>query len=129
MTVPCTEVFAAIGANDYSATVDFYRRLFGREPDERSRDIYVAFHLPGLHLGIFEPRASNRPEFLNPADGHSSLNLVLRVPHVEQARTELAALNPVRPPGPIQPTNYGREFYAYDPEGNRLIVVERTSVA
>lgn len=122
-----TEVFAAIGANDYPATVNFYRTLFGREPDERVRATYVAFRLPGLHLGIFEPRPQNRPDFANPAEsqGHGSLNLVLSVPDADQARSALAALNPARPPGLIQPTRDGREFYAYDPEGNRLIVVER----
>jgi catechol 2,3-dioxygenase-like lactoylglutathione lyase family enzyme len=127
MQLEYTEAFAAIGANHYAETVDFYRAVFGREPDERIRDIYVAFHLPGLKLGIFEPRAENRPEFENPTDAHSSLNLVLRVPSVERARAELAARRPRRPPGEICDTNHGREFYAYDPEGNRLILVERTS--
>jgi hypothetical protein len=49
------------------------------------------------------------------------------VPDVDQARTELEALNPSRRPGPIQPTSHGRESYAYDPEGNRIVVVERTA--
>ena len=127
MPVPFTEVFAAIGANDFPATVAFYRALFGREPDERIRDIYVAFRLPGLHLGLFAPRESNRSHFENPAGLRGGLSLVMRVPDVDQARAELAALNPVRPPGEIQPTSHGREFYAYDPEGNRIIVVERTA--
>lgn len=127
MPLQYIEAFAAIGANDYAATVDFYRKVLDREPDERIRDIYVAFHLPGLRLGIFEPRTSNRPEFVNPPDGRSSLNLVLRVPNVDQARAVLAILNPARPPEEIRQTNHGRECYAYDPEGNRLILVERTS--
>lgn len=129
MPVPYTEVFAAIGANDYPATVAFYGALFGREPDERIRDIYVAFRLPGLHLGIFAPRASNRPDFANPADLRGGLSLVMRVPDVDQARAAVSALNATHPPGPIQPTNHGREFYAYDPEGNRIIVVEHTPAA
>lgn len=127
MPVEFTEAFAAIGANDFPATVDFYRTLFAREPDERVRDVYVGFRLPGLHLGIFAPRAENRPDFANPSDLRGSLSLVLRVPDVDRARKKLEALNPARPPGPIQPGSHGREFYAYDPEGNRLIVVERTS--
>lgn len=127
MSIQYTEVFATIGANDFSATVDFYRALFAREPDEKVRDIYVAFRLPGLHLGIFDPRESDRQHFENPSYLRGGLSLVIRVPDVDRARTELESLNTARPPGPIQPTRHGREFYGYDPEGNRLIVVERSS--
>jgi hypothetical protein len=47
----------------------------------------VGFRLPGLHLGIFAPRESNRTHFANPADLRGGLSLVLRVPDVDQART------------------------------------------
>ena len=127
MAVEYTDVFAAIGAAHFAATVDFYRKLFNREPDERIGDIYVAFRLPGLHLGIFEPSAQNRQEFENHVDLHSGLNLVLQVPTAEKARAELQALHGLHESGEIRETKHGREFCAYDPEGNRLIVVERNS--
>jgi len=119
-----TEAFTAIGASQFTATVDFYRTLFGREPDEFIGGRYVAFRMTGLHLGIFEPRLDNRPEFINSADLRGRLSLVLRVPDLDLARRQLASLTPARPPSPIQSTKHGREFFAYDPEGNRLIVVE-----
>lgn len=125
MAIAYTEAFIAIGASDFPAVVDFYRRLFGREPDERIRDVYAAFRPPGLHLGIFAPNGANRSEFANPPGVGGGLSLVLGVADVDRARQELAALNPLRPPGPIESTRHGREFYAYDPDGNRVIVVER----
>jgi len=119
-----TEAFAAIGASQFTATVGFYRTLFARDPDEFIGGSYVAFRMPGLHLGIFEPRQDNRPEFINSADLRGGLSLVLRVPDLDLAHKQLETLTPARPPRPIQSTKHGREFFAYDPEGNRLIVVE-----
>ncbi|HRP08322.1 MAG TPA: VOC family protein [Gemmatimonadales bacterium] len=117
-------VFAAIAAGDLAVSVEFYRSLLGREPDLKTRDIYVEFHLPGLRLGIFSPRESHRDEF---AGASGALSLVLAVPDIEQAHAEFSARNSARRPGPLVDASYGREFYGYDPDGNRLIVVELVS--
>ena len=125
MSIDYTEVFVAIGSENFDKTVAFYVAVLGREPDERTRDIHVAFHLPGLRLAVFKPRAAHTAFFRNPPDRHSGLSLVLRVPNVERAAAELTRLG-APSPSPVIETSLGREVYGYDPDGNRLILVQRT---
>jgi hypothetical protein len=84
----------------------------------------VAFHLPGLRLALFKPRATHTAFFRNPPDQRSGLSLVLRVPNVEQAAAELTGLG-APAPSPVIQTSLGREVYGYDLDGNRLILVQR----
>jgi hypothetical protein len=89
VSIDFTEAFVAIGSENFDKTVAFYAAILGRQPDERTRDIHVAFHLPGLRLALFKPRATHTAFFLNSPDRRSGLSLVLRVPNVEQAAAEL----------------------------------------
>jgi hypothetical protein len=126
MAIELTEIFAAIGTEQFDAVVAFYTALFGRAPDERIRDVYVAFRLPGLHLGIFRPREATAADFRNRPDRCGGLSLVLQVPRLEPAMAELTRLGSP-PAGPVVTASHGREVYVHDPDGNRLILVERTS--
>ncbi|WP_337175665.1 VOC family protein [Paludisphaera sp.] len=123
MGIDFTGAFAAIGAEDFARAVAFYGALFGREPDERIRDSYAAFHLPALRLAIFRPRAGGADDFRNPSDRRTALNLVLEVPDLGRAVAEIERLGGTVAPPFDAP--HGREAYAYDPDGNRLILVER----
>lgn len=120
MAADATGAFAAIGAEAFERSVAFYEALLGRVPDERIGDGYAAFHLPGLRLGIFRPRATGVEEFRGAAGG---LSLVMPVEDVEQAAAEIDRLGGTSSP-PFD-TPHGREAYAYDPDGNRLILVAR----
>jgi catechol 2,3-dioxygenase-like lactoylglutathione lyase family enzyme len=125
MSIDFTEAFVAIGSENFDKAVGFYAAILGRQPDEQTRDIHVAFHLPGLRLALFKPRATHTALFRNPPDRRSGLSLVLRVPNVEQARAELIRLGAPEP-SPVIETSLGREVYGYDPDGNRLILVHST---
>ena len=124
MAIDYTEVFVAIGSENFDKAVAFYAAILGRGPDERTRDIHVAFHLPGFRLAIFKPRATHTDFFRNSPDRHSGLSLVLRVTSVERAAAELIRLG-APSPSPVIQTSLGREVYGYDPDGNRLILVQR----
>src|SRR5262249_57475469 len=100
MSIDYTEAFVAIGSENFDKTVVFYAAILGREPDERTRDIHVAFHLPGLRLAVFKPRATHTAFFRNPPDRHSGLSLVLRLPSVAPAPAQ-STPPPPPPPRPL----------------------------
>lgn len=101
--------------------VSFYRGLFEQDPAVWRPGIYAEFALPGLRLGIFQPQAADQAEFEGQA---GSISLCLEVSPLEAAIERLSHLG-YPPPGSIMTTSHGREIYAYDPAGNRLILHER----
>jgi predicted enzyme related to lactoylglutathione lyase len=123
MAIDFIGAFAAIGAEDFTRAVAFYGAILGREPDEQIRGSYAAFHLPTLRLAIFRPRAGGADDFRNPPGRHVGLSLVLEVADLGRAVAEVERLGGSAAP-PFD-TPHGREAYAYDPDGNRLILVER----
>jgi len=121
MTFQPHAVFVTLAAPDLETLVQFYRQLLGREPASYRPHAYAEFHLPELRLGLFQPQASQQAEFLN--QGGCSLSLCLRVCDLEAAIRHLARLG-YPPPGEMQVASHGREIYAYDPIGNRLILYQ-----
>lgn len=123
-------VFVALAALDLDRLVAFYRGVFKEEPLVYQSDRYAEFALPGLHLALFKPQPTHRHEFTPPDDGrqrpqNATLSLCLVVDQLEPLLERLAMLGyPVQ--GAIATPSHGREVYAYDPEGNRLIVYEPT---
>jgi len=101
--------------------VQFYRALFEQEPVIWRPGIYAEFALPGLKLGIFQPQVKHQAEFQGQA---GSISLCLEVRPLEAAIERLSQLG-YTPLGSILSTSHGREIYAYDPAGNRLILHER----
>jgi len=122
MAIGPIEAFAAIGSEAFDRAVAFYVGLLGREPDERAGDTYAAFLLPGLKLGVFRPSRARVEGFRNPTARQVGLNLVLRVPDLARAAAEVERLGGSADAPFDAP--HGRELYAYDPDGNRLILVE-----
>lgn len=82
-------------------------------------DRYAEFQLPGLRLGIFKPRADQVDQFSAASSG--GMSLCLEVVDLEGAIAHLTALG-YAPPEPMLTASHGREVYAYDPDGNRLIL-------
>jgi len=97
----------------------FYVGLLGRQPDAIVGEQYAEFQLPGLRLGIFKPKNSHAGEFESKSSG--SMSLCLEVDDLERAIAHLRTLG-YAPAGEIIGASHGREIYAYDPQGNRLIL-------
>ena len=87
------------------------------------RSVYAEFSIAGLRLGIFAPKSSNQSEFSQPRQ--SGLSICLEVESLERSIDTLAQLG-YPPSGKITTASHGREIYAYDPDGNRLILHQNT---
>ena len=93
--------------------------LLNQEPKVYSPNVYAEFELPGVRLGLFVPKVDHRPEFQ--AESSGAMSLCLEVENLEVAIATLTDLG-YPPPGEIITASHGREIYAYDPDGNRLIL-------
>ncbi|MBE9178196.1 VOC family protein [Oculatella sp. LEGE 06141] len=111
--------FLALAEREDQSLVPFYQELLGQAPAQLIPGKYAEFELPGLRLGIFKPKTTHQPEFIHPSSG--SMSLCLEVDDLEAAIAHLTALG-CPPPGEPIATSHGREIYAYDPAGNRLIL-------
>lgn len=114
-----TEAFVAIATVNLDILVDFYTRLFAEAPKTLIPNVYAEFQLTGVRLGIFHPKKSHELEFENSTK--SKISLCIEVSNLEAAIAHLTTLG-YPPPGDISIASHGREIYAYDPEGNRLIL-------
>ncbi|MEC4985466.1 MAG: VOC family protein [Oscillatoria sp. PMC 1068.18] len=113
------DVFVTLAAVDLEILVEFYRQLLNQDPQLYFPQVYAEFQLKGLRLGIFHPKANHDREF---ADSTASgMSLCFEVENLETAIASLDALG-FPPPGEITLASHGREIYAYDPAGNRLIL-------
>ncbi|MDJ0843881.1 VOC family protein [Crocosphaera sp.] len=109
----------ALGTTNFELVVNFYSQLLSQQPHPYQPKRYAQFNLLGLRLGIFQPQVSHEKEFNDSA--RSGLSLCLEVENLEEA---IAVLNDLGypPPGQINVASHGQEIYAYDPDGNRLIL-------
>ena len=114
-----TSAFVTIASVNFDPIVDFYTNFLGSAPQPYLPNVYAEFTLAGLRLGIFCPKPSNRSEFGHPSQ--SGMSLCLEVENLEHSIDLLAQLG-YPPPGQIMIASHGCEIYAYDPDGNRLIL-------
>lgn len=119
MAFHLSTAFLTIATIDFDGLVAFYQSLFTQEPKPFIPNVYAEFNLPGLRLAIFRPKDSNASEFNHSAN--SSMSICLEVDSVEKTIEKLKELGHA-PKGEIMTTSHGREIYAYDPIGNRLIL-------
>ncbi|MEL6441890.1 MAG: VOC family protein [Cyanobacteria bacterium J06621_8] len=119
MEFACLEVFITIAAEKIQPLVDFYSQLLQQQPAINHPSIYAEFQLKTLKIGIFRPKSEHKDEF----DQHhpGSISFCLEVTSLEEAIARVSALG-CPPPGEIIQASHGREIYAYDPLGNRLIL-------
>lgn len=115
--------FVAISTNNIQLLVDFYSQILQHQPAIDRPSVYAEFRLEHLRLGIFQPKPERQTEFHNSG---SSMSLCLEVEHLEQAIACLQKMG-YPPPGEIIKASHGREIYAYDPAGNRLILHQSRS--
>ncbi|HAZ44592.1 MAG TPA: glyoxalase [Cyanobacteria bacterium UBA11369] len=116
--VQCTDAFVTLASVDVERLVKFYSELLGKNPQNYIHNAYAEFHLPGLRLGIFKPRETHRQEF---EGKRGSMSLCLEVKDLEDTIAHLTAIG-YPAAGEIITASHGREIYAYDPDGNRLIL-------
>lgn len=121
IAIVCSEAFTALATPQLDAAVDFYRGLFGCEPHAFVPAKYAEFKLPGLKLALFQPQLTNQAEFTAPNSG--AMSLCLEVANLEGAIAHLTAMG-YPPIGIPTEASHGREIYAYDLDGNRLILHE-----
>lgn len=107
-----------LAAANFEEIVQFYGQLLAIAPNPYRPGVYAEFSAAGLRLGIFKPKASHESEFL--PQGSGSLSLCFEVSNLEVAIAHLSQLG-YPPPGELITASHGREIYAYDPLGNRLI--------
>lgn len=120
MVLHCHAAVVTISTPNLAQLSQFYSDLLGMPPQIYIEGVYAEFQLPGLRLGIFEPRSGDRQEFSSPK---GAMSLCLQVSDLEKAIKNFRDLG-YPPPGEIITASHGREIYAYDPCGNRIIVYE-----
>lgn len=115
----CSDAFVTLAAVDVETLIQFYTKLLAHEPKPYIPHVYAYFNLSGLRLGIFKPRKADEEEFNNSVQ--SGMSLCLEVSDLQSAIAHFASLG-YPPPAEIITASHGREIYAYDPAGNRLIL-------
>jgi predicted enzyme related to lactoylglutathione lyase len=114
-----TDAFVTISSTNFDRIVEFYSRLFDCEARSYRPAVYAEFAIGGLRLGIFQPKSTNN--FNKSGHHNGGMSICLEVTNLEQAIEKLAQLD-YPPPGDIITASHGREIYAYDPDGNCLIL-------
>jgi hypothetical protein len=128
MVFQYTNAFVTIGSVNFEKLVNFYPKFLEQKAVILIPNVYAEFHLVGMRLGIFKPKNTNESEFEAMSNDRplcvyakSKISLCLEVTNLEDAIAHLTALG-YPPPGAISIASHGREIYAYDPDGNRLIL-------
>ena len=119
MSVNYQTAFLTIATADSEHLVAFYSQLLGQQPSSYIPQVYAEFKLAELRLAIFQPQPDCFSEFAN--SNNSGMSICLEVENLEKAIAYLTQMG-YPPPGQIKYASHGQEIYAYDPEGNRLIL-------
>jgi predicted enzyme related to lactoylglutathione lyase len=119
MTIRVRDAFITLASTQLDRLVEFYSRLLTTQPTTTIPGKYAEYQLPGLRLAIFQPSDRHRAEFERP-DG-AAMSLCLEVEDLYSAIAHINAMG-YPAPGDIVNASHGRETYAYDPDGNRLIL-------
>lgn len=119
MHFQCTNALLTLATDDLGNLVSFYTKLLQQDPQPYIQRVYAEFQISSLRLGIFQPKLQAQAEFEKIGKGRMSL--CLEVVDLESAIAHLTTIG-YPPPGEIVTASHGREVYAYDPDGNRLIL-------
>jgi catechol 2,3-dioxygenase-like lactoylglutathione lyase family enzyme len=106
------KIYAQLNCTDLPASMDWYRKLFGRVPDARPMDGLAEWH----HLD-----SAGFQLFANPKDaGHGTLTLLVDGLRDEHSRLEAAGLAP----GDIEPATSTSLVRLRDPDGNLVVLAQ-----
>ncbi len=118
-----SQIFVTLASLQLAPLVSFYSALLATSPTLHTAT-YAEFQLSGLRLAIFTPKVDHVAEFSAATSGAMSLCLEVGDLVGAIARCE----NIGHPPSsPTMTTSHGQEIYAYDPDGNRLILHQAAS--
>ncbi|MGB3293299.1 MAG: VOC family protein [Phormidesmis sp.] len=117
------QAFVALATSEIGRQVNFYSKFLKTAPSPCTAT-YAEFRLSGLRLAIFTPQADSAQEFSAPGSG--AMSLCLEVDDLQGVIAHLTHLG-YPPPGDILHSSHGQEIYAYDPDGNRLILHQSPS--
>ncbi|NEQ96477.1 MAG: VOC family protein [Cyanothece sp. SIO2G6] len=127
----CKMAFVAIAVEQWDAMVQFYSHLLGQSPQSHRPNMYAEFSMGNIRIGLFQPKPAHQEEFANRRT--AKMSLCLEVDNLEHSQHMIdaayCALSPSiatvpTPYGEVAIASHGRECYAYDPDGNRLILHE-----
>jgi predicted enzyme related to lactoylglutathione lyase len=118
-------VWVTIGVTDFGRVCQFYQQLFEQAPIAIMPNQYAEFAIADLRIGIYRSRLAEQatiaPSSL--AQPFPPISLCIEVADLTAAINHLTQLG-YPPPGEIITAPHGQEIYAYDPEGNRLILYQ-----
>ena len=118
MTIKYSDVFVTMASTNLDIMIDFYTRLLEQKPQKYIPNVYAEFHFKNVKLGIFKPKITHESEFRNSAK--NKISLCVEVNNLEEAIAHLQTIGyPTQ--SEITTASHGREIYAYDPDGNRII--------
>ncbi|MEL7053212.1 MAG: VOC family protein [Cyanobacteria bacterium J06588_5] len=120
--------FVTLASTQLEKQVEFYSLFLSLAPRVNT-PTYAEFQLSGLKLAIFSPKEDHVTEFYGDhalSAVRGPMSLCLEVEDLEGAITLLTTLG-FAPPGDIIHASHGQEVYAYDPDGNRLILHQSPS--
>lgn len=115
----CSAAFVTLATPQLNGLTQFYEALLQVPPQLFVADVYAEFAIAGLKLSLFQPKAARQAEFATP--NGAAISLCFEVEDLAGAIAHLTQLG-CSPPGQIITASHGREIYAYDPDGNRLIL-------
>ena len=113
-----TSAFVTLASVNLETLIKFYEDFLAIAPHPSTSN-YAEFQLPGLCIAIFKPKNEDLEEFA--ANSRGAMSICLEVTDLEDAITRLEAIG-YAPADKIMQASHGREIYAYDPDGNRLIL-------
>ena len=119
-----SDALVTIATINFDIVVEFYAQFLESPPQSYIPNGYAEFSIGGVRLGIFAPKSTNIAEFGQPRN--SGMSLCIEVDSLERSIDSLAQLG-YPPLGQITTASHGREIYAYDPDGNRLILHQNNS--
>ncbi|MBD2037856.1 hypothetical protein H6F76_23160 [Leptolyngbya sp. FACHB-321] len=127
MPLRYTAALLALATPNFDALTQFYSQFLSLEPAVLLPNVYAEFHLPRLQLGIFRPKATSPTPYapVSTSPSPTGMSLCLEVENLEAAIAHLTQLG-YPPSGNIITASHGREIYAYDPDGNWLILHQAT---
>ncbi|BAU13637.1 hypothetical protein LEP3755_41770 [Leptolyngbya sp. NIES-3755] len=114
------KAWTTIAAVEFDRSTNFYRHLFQQEPKIFTPAQYAEFETAGIRLGIYRPTVEESPEKA-PITLFPAVSLCVQVEDLDKA---IAHLEPEAHVGEVRSVSHGREAYAYDPDGNRIILYE-----
>src|SRR5690606_27343483 len=109
-TIKIQGYYVCIAASDFAASVDFYTRLMGREPDDRPMPNMVQWR---QEMGL---QVWDDPEHA----GHSRTTMVVPLRANERQRLEAAGIAL----GPDLAGDWGIVAQIADPDGNQITLAE-----